>query len=737
MNNYNDRLLFGKNPLERLVNLEVENDKVILFIEDKDGRINKEERSNRSWILYHNPMPGSVKLQGELYYQYGRQFTTRKSWFDALQASKKTEHFTIYDAKESCQVKDGYTFYKGMTHKEPSILSFDIESTGLFHNEDSKVLLISNTFRKNNVITRKLFCYDEYASQGEMLVDWCNWVRTQDPSIICGHNIYSYDIPYLQFIAKKEGVELKLGRNGSAIEIKAKPSQKRIDGNRSQEYHRVRIYGRDVIDTMFVAINYDIASKKYDSYGLKAIIKQEGLEKTDRVHYDSSKIRFNYKDPVEWEKIKAYCEHDADDSLALYDLMAPAFFYLTQSIPKTFQQVIESATGSQINAMMIRSYLQEGHSLPKAHRAVPFEGAISLGNSGIYRNVHKVDVASLYPSIILECKVYDENKDPKGNFLKIMEKFTEERLKNKKLAKDSPYHDALQNSQKIVINSGYGFMGADGLLFNSPSAAEFITKTGREILQTALDWATKKGFKIVNADTDSISYCKPNGEEISTEEREALLNELNALFPRLIHFEHDGDNLGYYPTVVILKAKNYILFDGKKIKMKGNSLKATGKGTALKEMLKRVVDSIVYNKGDIQSIYLEYIKEAAQVKDMKRWASRKTISDKTLTNDRTNEVRIRDAIAGSEYVEGDRVWLYNKTKTELALVEKFDGIYDVDKILNSVYDTIWVFENVLDCESLFKNYKLKKWKKELEELLNERSQEKQINLVQLNQAVMA
>jgi DNA polymerase, archaea type len=488
---FQDRLIYGKNQLQRLVNAEIENDKATLFIEDETGTISTQTQPNKFWALTANNTTGK-KLEGNLHYKYGHQFTSKtdRSNFINNLRKKNSDFFTIYDEKESFLTKDGYTFYKGMKHTDPSMLSFDIESTGLFHNKDSKVLLISNTFRKNGVVTRKLFAYDEYSSQGEMLVDWCDWVWRMNPSIILGHNIYTYDLPYLNHVAEMNGVSLNLGRNSSEIYINPKPSQFRVDGSRSQEYNRIRIYGRDVIDTMFLAIKYDTATKKYDSYGLKNIIKQEGLEKTDRVMYDAGQIRFQYQNPEEWPKIKAYCEHDADDSLALYDLMGAPFFYLTQSVPKTFQGIIESATGSQINLMMIRSYLQEGHSIPKASPAKPYEGAISIGEPGNYSNCVKWDVASLYPSIILECEVYDEDKDPKANFLKIMKTFTEERLKNKALAKTSKYHDDLQSAAKIFINSGYGFLGTDGLQFNSPQAAEFITKTGREILITAIEWAT-------------------------------------------------------------------------------------------------------------------------------------------------------------------------------------------------------------------------------------------------------
>ena len=243
---------------------------------------------------------------------------------------------------------------------------------------------------------------------------------------------------------------------------------------------------------MFLAIKYDVAAKKYDSYGLKSIIKVEGLEKQNRVMYDASKIRTNYTNPEEFKKIKEYCEHDADDSLALYDLMGASLFYLTQSVPKPYQVMLESATGSQINAMMVRSYLQEGHSIAKTSDVRGFQGAISRGVPGIYKNCVRWDVAGLYPSIILQYNVFDNFKDPEQNFLKIMQIFTKERLKNKNLAKETNerYYDDLQSSQKIVANSGYGFLGAPGLNYNSPDCAEFITQKGREILQKAIEWAT-------------------------------------------------------------------------------------------------------------------------------------------------------------------------------------------------------------------------------------------------------
>jgi len=492
-----EKLVNGKDKTEKVVSVEIKDHQATLFIEN-NGEVTEKIIKNRFYVLVPTPIRGSVKLGGNLYYKYGLQFSKKDEWNKCIQdlRRRRTDLYACFNEKEALLIKDGITYFKGMKHTEPSILSFDIESTGLFHNNDSKVLLISNTYRNQGKVERKLFAYDDYNSQGEMLIAWAKWVKTCNPAIICAHNGYSFDLPYINYIAQKEGVELKLGRDDSPLYISEKPSKFRIDGSREQEYHKVKVYGREVIDTYFLAIKHDIVAKKYESYGLKQIIKAEGLEKKDRVHYDSSQIRFNYTNPTEWEKIKEYCIHDADDALAVYDLTAPATFYLTQSIPKPFQAMVESATGSQINVMMIRSYLQDGHSIPKPDPMEKFPGAISLGNPGVYNNCLKWDVASLYPSIILTYKVYDQDKDPNGNFLKIIEKLTEERLKNKRLAKETgdPYYEGLQNAQKIVINSGYGFLGASGLHFNCREAADFITAKGREILTTAIEWATKEKF---------------------------------------------------------------------------------------------------------------------------------------------------------------------------------------------------------------------------------------------------
>lgn len=743
-----NKLIYGKAELSRIVSIEIENNKAIIFRELEDGSIEKTERVNRFWMLAHTKLDKSfIKLNGDLYYCWGRQFTDESEYHKFRAIYRNKDIFSIYNNQEALMVKDGYCMLQDMKPSDVSILSFDIETDGLVHHDKSRVFLISNTFRKQGKITKRIFCYDDYETDGDMIEDWCYWVGEMDPSIMCGHNIAGYDLPYLAHVANLTGHSLYLGRDNSEIKFDRNESKFRIDGTRDLHYRKSRIYGRNIIDTLFLSYKYDATAKKYESYGLKSIIETEGLTKKDRQFYDASLIKTNYKCPIEWEKIIAYCKDDADDGLLLFDLMIPPYWYMTHSIPKPFQLVIESATGSQINSIMIRSYLQEKHSIPKATDTEKYEGAVSYGNPGIFRNAYKVDVASLYPSIMLHYEVYDKVKDPNQNFLKMLQYFTTERLKNKKMFKDTkePYYDALQDAQKRVINSSYGFMGTPGLCFNSIHNAAFVTEKGREILQKSIKWAC--GFELnhvaeketkpdedliwipsgentgdyilINCDTDSITIAKKDQSELSEQERKDILDKINSLYPDRIRFEDDG----YFDTVIVFKAKNYVLFDGKKVKSKGSAIKATTKEPALQNFIKEIINVMLFMKNpedinhNCQDTYLQYVKEACNIEDIKRWSKRVTISSKTLESTRANETKVIDALEGTEFSEGDRVYLYFKPDDSLGLANNFDGSYNVDKMLKKVYDTVCVFETILPIKELFLNYSLKKNKKLLQELL--------------------
>jgi DNA polymerase elongation subunit (family B) len=404
--------------------------------------------------------------------------------------------------------------------------------------------------------------------------------------------------------------------------------------------------------------------------------------------------------------------------------------------------------------VLIRGYLQQGKSIPKASEPQRVAGGMSYGIPGIYSNVLKYDAASYYPSTILKFNIHNPEKDPENLFVKTVKYFTEARLKNKKLFKDTgdKYYDDLQAAGKIFINSSYGVLGTSGLNFNSFEHAAEITRCCRAGLQKAVIWATgkdikqwwsdyeeeqdyqdfshidtvakmsfsempRRDFKLVNLDTDSLSFCKADDSEFSEEEKEQLERELNQIM--YCNWEDDGE----YSRVIVLKAKNYVLLakGEKKLKIKGSSLTDSKKEPALLEMLEELVDSLVFNKNNALDVYKQYCKEALNISDIKRWAVKKSVTKKLLNGTRKNETKVLEAL-GKDAREGDKVWVYNaidgevqkEVKGELQFykdgrpkmeanhvlrnVDNFDGNYDKEHYLSRVYATVSILENVLDME---------------------------------------
>lgn len=221
-----------------------------------------------------------------------------------------------------------------------------------------------------------------------------------------------------------------------------------------------------------------------------------------------------------------------------------------------------------------------------------------------------------------------------------------------------------------------------------------------------------KPFKIIACDTDSIFFKNHDDTDFTEEESEALLKELNALFPERIHWSHNGS----FDTVITFKAKNYVMRTKTgKVTLKGSAVRSSGKEKALQEYIKETIQAILDDTGNYVDIYHRYVKEINDLKDIKRWSSRKTISERTLKSERTNETKIMDAIKGTEYGEGNRVWVYFKSDNNLALAEHFNGDYNRAVLLKKLYNTSQLFETVLG-EGVFLNYSLKRNKTILEAL---------------------
>ncbi len=222
-------------------------------------------------------------------------------------------------------------------------------------------------------------------------------------------------------------------------------------------------------------------------------------------------------------------------------------------------------------------------------------------------------------------------------------------------------------------------------------------------------------YKVVGSDTDAVWFGKQDESPFTNLEIERIIQNINKTFPEYIKFDMDG----CFSRFIILKAKNYIMYDGNKIKLKGSSLKSSMLEPILKEMLNEFIEALVFDKHqNLVNIYHKYIREAMNIRDIKKWSKKITISTRTTVSERSNETRIIDALNRSNkpITEGDKHHIFFLEEKKLELAENFNGEYHKLTMVAKIFKCTQRFETILPIKEMFLNYSLARNQKLLEEL---------------------
>jgi DNA polymerase elongation subunit (family B) len=645
-----------------------------------------------------------VELNGNNHYKFMSVCRDKRDFY---QKKKGIEDFyTIWDETINKMVYCNNRQFANKSVEELVVLSVDLETIGLLYMLSKQILLIPVAYQINGDITTKLFSIDEYDSERDMIVDFLDFLKKLAPQVMVGHNLFGFDLPYF----KDRFEALRISHDWIFDDERRMNRKFRVDGGLAIEYRGVDIPNVEIVDTLFLTKKADI-KKEFVTYKLKSICAQLGINQ-GRQNYDASQIGNNWHIPEEREKIKAYAKDDALDALHLYNKYIPPFFHILSFIPMNLQEIINKASGGQINTMFIGKYLSENHSIPKADEIPHFEGGISKAFAGVYRDCLGFDVVSMYPSIIVNCGIRPK-KDELGYLASVTQELKTLRLDHKanfKKTGDSTSNH-IQESLKIIINSFYGFLGTNGLNFNSYKEASAITEEGRKIITQAVDWSIAKGFNPVQIDTDGFIV-----EGADLDDQDELVDELNKLFPDGVDFESDPieDKL---KSVVMSKAKNYAKLDiSGKVSIKGNSFKSASKEIALKEMCEVMLKSMLgLVDEEPTSVYLRYVQEATNIKDINRWTSKTTYTDAVVKAGRLQEEKKKKAADGLNLDVGDKYFTYIKEDEWLGTPEEYDGKYHVNKYVKKVHNAAKTLASVIDIKQ-FPNYGLKGNKDKLERL---------------------
>ncbi len=407
----------------------------------------------------------------------------------------------------------------------------------------------------------------------------------EDPDTIEGHNLFKFDLDYLRRRAKRLKVPCVWGRFGQRAVFRSsrlKVAERWID------FPRCDLPGRTVVDTFLLVQLYDITTRELTAFGLKDVAIHFGITPADgegRTYLAGNMIHDAYHQ--DRDAFLAYLADDLRETKGIADLLLPTYFEQVKTFPITLQEATLRGTTGKIDLLFLEAYFHAGRATPVPPEVHPFEGGYTRSfQEGVFRDVLHFDVASLYPSLLLHIGRNPTN-DSLGVFIPLLQQLREYRLRYKKLARDGTDPDeraeaaARQASFKILINSFYGYLGFSGARFGDGELAAEVTRRGRELLQALIAELQRQGATILEADTDGIYLSSPE----HFNEPEHLLAKASAILPAGIELEYDGR----YAAMFCYKAKNYALYDGERITLKGSALRSRG----IEPFLKRLSDSLI------------------------------------------------------------------------------------------------------------------------------------------------
>ena len=608
---------------ERLVAVEALPDGTAeLFSRDPSGAVASRIVECKPWLLTAGPELGAAlagncgvePLEGEGAMRCRIVFPDEKSHDAAVKQLKKltgqnpssplAPYRVFSDPIQRALMALKARLFRGMEFRELRRMQLDIETRctvpGTFCNaerEGDEVILVS---LKDSDGFEVCLSSRQEGGEAALLARMVAVIQERDPDVLEGHNLFNFDLDYLEKRCKRHGVALAIGRGGRLPQARA--SRLSI-AERTLNYRRYDVYGRHVVDTYHLVQLADVSRRDMDSYGLKYAAKYYGIAREGRVYVQGDDITATFdNDP---ERLSEYCLDDVRETDGLSRILSPSHFYQTQLLPLSYQNCVLRGNATRIDGLLTAEYLAAGAALPAPQAPVPFEGALSeAAKCGVFKPVWHIDVRSLYPSIILSERLAPAS-DRLGVFLRLLEQLREFRLAAKDAMKASEgaerdHYAALQSSFKILINSFYGYLGFAQGTFNDYGMAEKVTATGRGILTGMSEHLEAEGASVIELDTDGIYFVPPPAIHEVDEMRRRIQEEL----PPGIAVELDGT----YSAMFSYKSKNYALreADGR-ISLHGAALRSRGLEPFQRRFVAEAIDRILSGRAaELPALFREY-----------------------------------------------------------------------------------------------------------------------------------
>jgi DNA polymerase elongation subunit (family B) len=229
--------------------------------------------------------------------------------------------------------------------------------------------------------------------------------------ILTGFNLFDFDLRYLIERARKLKVDCPFrylkDDNGEPKRWRVAVTKGTLKGDPLDYYAIVVNHDLPIalIDTQHLVCRWDYTAKQLRSYDLKSVAAHFGVNQPNRPVFTPDQIQHAFKhDPATFE---AYLLADLRETYALFAKLIPPYAGVAALTGLPLKLVVVKSTAWIWQQILKRHY----NGSPKDDKKRDYVGGLVVSRRGLWSPCLKIDIASLYPTIMLAYRIHSR-KDP-------------------------------------------------------------------------------------------------------------------------------------------------------------------------------------------------------------------------------------------------------------------------------------------------------------------------------------
>jgi DNA polymerase-2 len=358
-----------------------------------------------------------------------------------------------------------------------------------------------------------------HASEPALLAGLAERLRARDPDVVTGWNVIDFDLRILADRCRAHGTPFDAGRIPGGLTVRA-----RAGGRPTAD-----VPGRAVLDAMRLV---RASGRRLDDFSLDGVAHAVlGEGKTVSLRGEAKVEELERLRREEPERFCAYCLRDSElvlEILAKTGLDAltarrAALTGVSLDLAWTSIPAFERIYGTALRARRVVAPERNDADVSGAAGGVVLEA-----EAGLFPNVLVFDFRSLYPSLMRTFHIDPlaharaEARPRPGDIIApnrarfdrtegilpdILARYAHEREAALQAGDETAAY-----VYKILQNSFYGVLGAQGCRYARSELAGAITSFGQHFLRAARDWFEARGHHVLYGDTDSVFVLSGLGD---------------------------------------------------------------------------------------------------------------------------------------------------------------------------------------------------------------------------------